>query len=67
MRRDDYEHGEIGPNGLTDTIVLAAEQGEETVYEPFWYRTFRFLQIEIDAGEEDVTFFRPTYHRTGYR
>ena len=34
MRRDDHEHGEIGPNGLTDTIVLAAEQGRRRSMSP---------------------------------
>lgn len=64
--RDDFEHGWIGGNGLTDWIVLAADEEEETVYEPFWYRTFRFLQIEIETKEQPVTFLRPSYHRTGY-
>lgn len=64
--RDDYVHGEIGPNGLTDWILLDADEEEETVYEPFLYRTFRFLQIEIETKEMPVTFFRPSYHKTGY-
>lgn len=61
--RDDWEKGEIGGNGLRDEIALP---GGELVYEPFWVRTFRFLQIELEAGEEELVFFRPGYHRTGY-
>ncbi|MDO4648096.1 MAG: alpha-L-rhamnosidase C-terminal domain-containing protein, partial [Eubacteriales bacterium] len=30
--------------GLTDTIVLAEK---ETIYEPFWYRTFRYVKVQI--------------------
>lgn len=63
VKRDDYINGEIGQNGQIDTIVL---NGDELVYEPFWYRTMRFLKIEIEAKEEAVTFYRPIFRKTGY-
>lgn len=63
VKRDDFEHGEIGENGLTDVIYL---DGGSLTYEPFWYRTFRFLQMEITTADEAVTVFRPDYHKTGY-
>lgn len=37
IRRDDAENGTI--SGITDCIIL---RGKPVVYEPFWYRTFRF-------------------------
>lgn len=61
LRRTDYEKGEI--SGLTDTIYLA---GEENCYEPFWVRTFWFVRIMIQAGEEPVTLLTPGFRRTGY-
>lgn len=59
--RDDAGNGviighmdEYLPSGGTDT------------YEPFWYRTFRFLQIEIDTGPEPLSLEPPYYLETGY-
>lgn len=63
VKRDDYINGEIGKNGQTDTIVLA---GGKIMYEPFWYRTMRFLQVDIRASGEAVRFYRPLLLRTGY-
>ena len=63
VKRDDYVHGEIGKNGQVDSIVL---NGEKLLYEPFWYRTMRFLQIEIRAAKEPVRFYRPKLRKTGY-
>ncbi len=63
VKRDDYKNGEIGKNGQEDTIVLS---GGSLVYEPFWYRTMRFLKIEIDAKKETVCFYRPRFRKTGY-
>ena len=63
VKRDDYIHGEIGQNGQRDTITL---KGGSLDYEPFWYRTMRFLQIEIQAAEEAVRFYRPSLRKTGY-
>lgn len=59
--RDDWKNGEI--HGLTDEITLC---GDEVIYEPFWYRTCRFIQIEIGIGDEDVTLFTPKLKKTGY-
>ncbi len=53
-------HGKI--EGITDELVLS---GEDVTFEPFWYRTFRFVVIEITAAEE-TTFFAPFYYKTGY-
>lgn len=61
IRRDDAEHGKI--IGLTDTVIL---KGGEVCYEPFWYRTFRFLRIRIRADQEAVTIAAPKFLRTGY-
>lgn len=66
VKRDDFQNGVIGGNGLIDWVLLDAEDGEETVYEPFWYRTFRFLEIEIETADVSVIFYRPDYHKTGY-
>ena len=61
IRRDDYENGIL--EGTQDEIIL---DGTDFVYEPFWYRTFRFVKIEIVTGEEDVQFFWPQFAETGY-
>ena len=63
VKRDDYINGEIGQNGQRDTIVL---DGGSLLYEPFWYRTMRFLKIEIQAAGEEVRFYRPALLKTGY-
>ncbi|MDO4285462.1 MAG: alpha-L-rhamnosidase C-terminal domain-containing protein [Eubacteriales bacterium] len=63
IARDDADHGEI--TGLTDRITL---EGNALCYEPFWFRTFRFLRIVIDAGaaQTDVVLEAPRLRRTGY-
>ena len=35
-------------------------------YEPFWYRTFRFIQLKIETGEEGLDFLDFSYRETGY-
>lgn len=59
-RRDDQSGGVAG---LTDRIRLA---GKQTIYEPFWVRTFRFIRIAVRAGETPVTVHTPAFRRTGY-
>lgn len=63
VKRDDYLNGSINERGQVDTIIL---DGTCLTYEPFWYRTFRFVQIEIEAKEQPLVFARPKYRRTGY-
>ena len=59
--RDDYENGRA--EGLSEEILLS---GEPLTFEPFWVRTFRFLEIVLEAGEEPIRFARPRFRRTGY-
>lgn len=60
IRKDDAEHGEI--SGITDTLIL---NGDTVSFEPFWYRTFRYIAVDIDAAATAVL-YRPTYRETGY-
>ncbi len=59
LRKDDVEHGDY--DGITDTLVL---NGDEVTFEPFWYRTFRFIAIEMD--EAAVKLLSASYRETGY-
>lgn len=49
-------------SGITDTLLLS---GRPIRFEPFWYKTFRFVAIQVDAREE-TTVFPPVYRKTGY-
>ena len=48
--------------GITDVLHL---NGEPVCHEPFWYKTFRFVSITVEAGEETVI-DPPEYRETGY-
>lgn len=61
IKRTDKENGILV--GFTDKIIL---NGEKLRFEPFWYRTFRFIKITIQADEEDVLMYYPKIRRTGY-
>lgn len=61
IQRDDAENGTI--SGITDCIRL---NGEPVVYEPFWYRTFRFLYMEIEVKDETAEVYAPIFRKTGY-
>lgn len=64
--RCDWVNGYL--HGFTD-VYHAAGFGDEAapeVYEPFWFRTFRFVGLEIQAGGEDCTITGFDYLETGY-
>ncbi len=56
-QRDDYTNATAEMGGVYDTLIAT---GEEQVFLPFWYRSFRFLRVEFesDSGFEllDLTF-----------
>jgi len=64
--RIDYVHGHL--EGAPDTYRVGGfgtiERPEE--YEPFWFRTFRFVQLTVETAEEPLTFTRLGYRETGY-
>ncbi|TKX19236.1 putative bacterial alpha-L-rhamnosidase 6 hairpin glycosidase domain-containing protein [Elsinoe australis] len=41
----------IGPY---DEITLEISGAEDAIYEPFWFRTFRIIQVAIEVGPEPV-------------
>ncbi len=64
--RCDWVKGHL--QGFTD-IYFAGGYGDEQqpeIYEPFWFRTFRFVRLEIEAGIEDCIITGFDYLETGY-
>lgn len=64
--RLDREQGHL--DGFTDLYLPAGngttERPEE--YAPFWFRTFRFLRLEIETAETPLTLTSFYYTETGY-
>ena len=59
--RDDC--GNFKLEGYEDIYLPS---GNYDTYEPFWFRTFRFVRLEVEVGEEQLIIFKPCYHETGY-
>lgn len=50
--RLDAEKGQIlGPH---DEVTLAIPASQHVTYEPFWFRTFRVMRVDISVGPEPV-------------
>lgn len=64
--RCDWENGQL--HGFTDTYHVAGygKDGQEEAYEPFWFRTFRFIRLEITAGGKPLCLTGFDYLETGY-
>ena len=49
--------------GYADRYTLS---GQEKQIAPFWFRTFRYLRLTVETGEEPLTLHGLTYEETGY-
>ncbi len=49
--------------GMTDLLSL---DGEGHVYEPFWFRTFRFIRIDIKTGESPLVLSGLCFYENKY-
>lgn len=59
--RTDAKNGRVF--GEKDVYIAAA--GEQT-YEPFCFRTFRYLRLWIDTGDAELMLRLPAFRMTGY-
>jgi hypothetical protein len=62
-RRDDAENGEL--IGHTDVYWPSGKAKTES-YEPFWFRTFRYVQVEVETADEEIRLAPLSYRETGY-
>lgn len=64
--RLDFENGKLF--GITDSYCPGGFGTVEKpeYYEPFWFRTFRFIELEIVTGDEPLTLISFDYRETGY-
>lgn len=64
--RTDSEKGLLEGNS---DVYIACGGGSPKVpeiYEPFWFRTFRFIRLTIETGNEPITLLDFDYLETGY-
>ena len=64
--RTDAKSGYL--DGFSDFYHVAGygRKGQEEVYETFWFRTFRFIRLEITTGSEPLILSKFDYQETGY-
>lgn len=64
--RLDKENGCL--KGYTDyyTVSGAGSEDAPEIYEPYWFRTFRFVRLTVRTGAEPLTLHEFSYEETGY-
>lgn len=53
----------IGPR---DEVTLVIPEKQDATYEPFWFRTFRIIRLEITVGQEPVEYISFDAVQTNY-
>lgn len=64
--RLDFVNGHLQGYEDVYTVQGLGTDGTEEVYEPYWFRTFRFVQLHIITGDEPLTLCSLDYEETGY-
>lgn len=66
VRDETLEGGVLA--GDSDLYVVAGVGTDDRpeLYEPFWFRTFRFVRLEVETAGEPLGIRRFTYRETGY-
>lgn len=65
--RDDPKGKQLlGDQDIYRVSGFGEAGGKHEIYEPFWLRSFRFVRLEIEVGEEPLELHRCSYRETGY-
>ncbi|SEO37974.1 family 78 glycoside hydrolase catalytic domain [Paenibacillus sp. OV219] len=64
--RDDAEHGILLGDADLYMVAGVGNAAVEEVFEPFWFRTFRYVRLEVSVGEEPLELVSLDYRDTGY-
>ena len=64
--RTDSENGKL--YGFTDCFTVSGEGNydQPEVYEPFWFRTFRYIKLTVETADRPVTILDFYYRKTAY-
>lgn len=64
--RADYKNGRLnGPEDHYTVGGFGTAAAPET-YEPYWFRTFRYMQIKVETGSQALSITGLSYRSTGY-
>jgi alpha-L-rhamnosidase len=61
--RSDYKSGRLYG---TEDFYIVGNSSREHVFEPFWFRTFRYIQLGIICDAEDLTLLGFDFRETHY-
>ena len=64
--RTDFAGGKLFGHRSTYTAAGYGTPEAPECYEPYWFRTFRYVQLRVTTGEEPLTISRFTHRTTGY-
>lgn len=64
--REDTTGKLMGEFDVYHVAGFSRGEEQEEVYEPFWFRTFRYVRIEIETANEPLILSYLNYRETGY-
>lgn len=64
--RTDAANGELAGHSSVYTVGGYGTQTKPETYEPFWFRTFRYIRLTIETSDEPLIFLDFSYRATGY-
>ncbi len=64
--RDDAEEGSLYGDSARYELAGVGTKEDPEVYEPFWFKTFRFIRVSLTVGDDSCLFRNISYRETGY-
>lgn len=64
--RTDYRGGKLFGHVSHYTVAGYGTEAKPEAYEPYWFRTFRYVQMKIETADEPLDILRFAYRATGY-
>ena len=65
-KRDDSKNGTLLGQESYYTVAGYGTEDAPEAYEPYWFRTFRYIQLKIETKERGLRLLKFGYRATGY-
>lgn len=64
--RTDAENGQLVGHISRYTVAGSGTESLPEIYEPFWFRTFRYIRLTVETQDEPLILLGFSYRSTGY-